>query len=92
MSATMECCETTSDRAREMVQDHPKETMVAAFVTGAVIGLAIGATLATSLYEPKSASRGMGDRMSDEMAKLGRQMSNLADSLVPDALSKVFSR
>ena len=90
MSATTECCETTADRTREMVQEHPSETLLAAFVTGTVIGLAIGATIASSLYEPKT--RGMGDRMSDEMTKLGRQMSHLADRLMPDALSKVFSR
>lgn len=90
-NAMTECCQDTTDRAREVVQEHPEESIIAAFVTGAVVGVAVGIAL-TSRMDSSRTSRGVTDQLSREMSKLGGQMSHLAENLIPDTLAKAFSR
>lgn len=93
MSNTMtEYCQGTTDRAREVVQEHPEESIIAAFVTGAVVGVAVGIALTARMDSSSRMPRNMTDQLSREMSKLGGQMSHLAEKLIPDSLAKAFSR
>ncbi|MCO6042362.1 hypothetical protein NG895_00440 [Aeoliella sp. ICT_H6.2] len=91
-TAMTECCSDTSDRAREIVQEHPEESIIAAFVTGAVVGVAVGIALTARIDGASRSRRGVTDQLSHEMSRLGGQMSHLAEKLIPDTVSKAFSR
>ncbi|WP_425401049.1 hypothetical protein [Aeoliella sp.] len=87
-----EYCHDTSDRAREVVQEHPEESIIAAFVTGAIVGVAVGIALTTRMDQTARSHGGVTDQLSREMSKLGGQMSSLADRLIPEGFAKAFSR
>ena len=70
----------------DFVKEHPDGTLLAAFATGAVIGLAISSAIAgaqptTSTWRSRRLAEGLGERFMDSL-----------DSILPASLAKTFGK
>lgn len=74
---------TRSEKLTRAVQRHPEEAVISAFVTGAVIGLIIGGTIASSASSGISRQRRLAEG-------LGERVLHSLDSLLPASLAKTF--
>ena len=70
------------EEAQDMVRQHPREAIVAAFGVGVGVGLLIAPSFHTSQSRP----RGWRDRMMAE--GIGRRLLERAESMLPDALAE----